>query len=265
MSRERLLVDTVRGYRVPSQELGDRAELGRRGRAVAAEVRRRCSWSSTSSRTPRRSIARIAQHDHGRSRGRHAATRGGAEPPIPSAHGAGAPSAPEARSRSARTRSVTRHAMPDAQDEQGDARPMRDAQRRRAACALRGGARRPAGPAAAPTLRGHDHPRAGRRRPADGPPTAPGSSGRRGLRRQEVRHRLLVGELSVDPAHVRAQLLAGRLDRAAACSARMRWKFSWPARFSAIHSRAKSPDWISPRMLLHRRLDVGRRRRAGRG
>ena len=29
----------------------------------------------------------------------------------------------------------------------------------------------------------------------------------------------------------------------------MRWKFSWPASFSAIHSRAKSPDWISPRIL----------------
>ena len=36
-----------------------------------------------------------------------------------------------------------------------------------------------------------------------------------------------------------------------ACSARMRLKFSWPARFSAIHSRAKSPDWISSRILLH--------------
>src|SRR5262249_4618381 len=34
-----------------------------------------------------------------------------------------------------------------------------------------------------------------------------------------------------------------------ACSARMRLKFSWPARFSAIHSRAKSPDWISARIL----------------
>src|SRR6202044_4188774 len=34
-----------------------------------------------------------------------------------------------------------------------------------------------------------------------------------------------------------------------ACSARMRLKFSWPARFSAIHSRAKAPDWISPRIL----------------
>ena len=33
-----------------------------------------------------------------------------------------------------------------------------------------------------------------------------------------------------------------------ACSERMRRKFSWPARFSAIHSRAKSPDWISLRM-----------------
>ena len=26
----------------------------------------------------------------------------------------------------------------------------------------------------------------------------------------------------------------------------MRWKFSWPARFSAIHSRANVPSWISP-------------------
>src|SRR5260370_270836 len=33
-----------------------------------------------------------------------------------------------------------------------------------------------------------------------------------------------------------------------ACSARMRLKFSWPARFSPIHSRAKSPDWISARI-----------------
>ena len=33
-----------------------------------------------------------------------------------------------------------------------------------------------------------------------------------------------------------------------AASLRMRRKFSWPARFSAIHSRANSPDWISPRM-----------------
>ena len=38
-----------------------------------------------------------------------------------------------------------------------------------------------------------------------------------------------------------------------ACSARMRLKFSWPARFSAIHSRAKSPDWISREDLAHRR------------
>jgi hypothetical protein len=30
----------------------------------------------------------------------------------------------------------------------------------------------------------------------------------------------------------------------------MRLKFSWPARFSAIHSRAKSPDWISPRIFF---------------
>ena len=29
-------------------------------------------------------------------------------------------------------------------------------------------------------------------------------------------------------------------------SSRMRLKFSCPARFSAIHSRAKAPDWISP-------------------
>ena len=36
-------------------------------------------------------------------------------------------------------------------------------------------------------------------------------------------------------------------------SSRMRWKFSWPALFSAIHSRAKSPDWISAEDLLHRR------------
>ena len=33
-------------------------------------------------------------------------------------------------------------------------------------------------------------------------------------------------------------------------SARMRWKFSWPARFSAIHSRANVPSWISPRTSL---------------
>jgi hypothetical protein len=33
-----------------------------------------------------------------------------------------------------------------------------------------------------------------------------------------------------------------------ACSSRMRLKFSWPARFSAIHSRANAPDWISPRI-----------------
>ena len=31
----------------------------------------------------------------------------------------------------------------------------------------------------------------------------------------------------------------------------MRLKFSWPARFSAIHSRAKSPDWISREDLAH--------------
>ena len=30
------------------------------------------------------------------------------------------------------------------------------------------------------------------------------------------------------------------------CSSRMRLKFSCPARFSAIYSRANSPDWISP-------------------
>jgi len=30
-------------------------------------------------------------------------------------------------------------------------------------------------------------------------------------------------------------------------SARRRWKFSWPARFSAIHSRANVPSWISVR------------------
>src|SRR5439155_1602823 len=33
-----------------------------------------------------------------------------------------------------------------------------------------------------------------------------------------------------------------------ACSARMRRKLSCPARFSAIHSRAKSPSWISLRI-----------------
>ena len=36
-----------------------------------------------------------------------------------------------------------------------------------------------------------------------------------------------------------------------ACSARMRLKFSCPARFSAIHSRAKSPDWISREDVAH--------------
>ena len=36
------------------------------------------------------------------------------------------------------------------------------------------------------------------------------------------------------------------------CSSRMRWKFSWPARFSAIHSLANSPDWMSAQDLLHR-------------
>src|SRR5581483_5065010 len=35
-----------------------------------------------------------------------------------------------------------------------------------------------------------------------------------------------------------------------ACSARSRWKLSWPARFSAIHSRAKAPDWISSRIFF---------------
>ena len=30
----------------------------------------------------------------------------------------------------------------------------------------------------------------------------------------------------------------------------MRWKFSCPARFSAIHSRANSPDWISARICF---------------
>ena len=43
-----------------------------------------------------------------------------------------------------------------------------------------------------------------------------------------------------------------------ACSSRMRLKFSWPARFSAIHSRANSPDWISPRISF---IACARRRR----
>ena len=56
-------------------------------------------------------------------------------------------------------------------------------------------------------------------------------------------------ELRVDPVHLRAQLACPRArSGVAACSSRMRWKFSWPALFSAIHSRAKSPDWISPRI-----------------
>src|SRR3954447_16141539 len=33
-------------------------------------------------------------------------------------------------------------------------------------------------------------------------------------------------------------------------SSRMRWKFSWPAWFSAIHSLANSPDWISERICF---------------
>ena len=35
-----------------------------------------------------------------------------------------------------------------------------------------------------------------------------------------------------------------------AASSRMRWKFSWPASFSAIHSLANSPDWMSARIFL---------------
>ena len=42
-----------------------------------------------------------------------------------------------------------------------------------------------------------------------------------------------------------------------ACSSRRRVKFSLPDLFSAMNSRAKSPDWISLRIFLHRCAGLG--------
>jgi hypothetical protein len=62
-------------------------------------------------------------------------------------------------------------------------------------------------------------------------------------------------EAGVDPVHLGAQLLADDLDLVAELL--VAHALEVPARFSAIHSRAKEPSWISERSCFIAARDSG--------
>ena len=241
----------------------DRSRAARRARVLTPPLR--CS-----SRAPARAqvVAELLeveaggdqrdQHDRGRDAGDHA------DPRDPQRRDGLAGAAPAPGTRAARPSSE--HPAPDRErqrdeeqraerdhsrasaDERERERPDACGSRPRAAAAAAAGAARAAGGAAR---------RAGARPAAPAAPGATAGASRGWRARRPSRPRsaaALAGvELGVDPVHHRAQLLALALDLVVAPAPRACAGSSpGPARFSAIHSRAKAPDWISPRMSLHR-------------